>query len=187
MIHRTTMALATTTLLLTTSSAIPMSNHEDQVPPSRIITNEDLYDVMLTQSQHLHDPSHRHLHSSLTTEQKRTKVRDNWLPISEDTQFLPNLLLSDSARRRLGGYDSSNPYSAEPFVDGLEYYDEDAQSWRKLGFIIDCQANDEDMYSQRSQPSGDQDQSMITETGCARYLIWAAVSVTPLRLLLYHC
>eukprot|EP00574_Skeletonema_japonicum_P003002 CAMPEP_0201719796 /NCGR_PEP_ID=MMETSP0593-20130828/4918_1 /ASSEMBLY_ACC=CAM_ASM_000672 /TAXON_ID=267983 /ORGANISM="Skeletonema japonicum, Strain CCMP2506" /LENGTH=598 /DNA_ID=CAMNT_0048210315 /DNA_START=217 /DNA_END=2013 /DNA_ORIENTATION=- len=166
------MALATT-LLLTTTSASPMNNHEDEVPPSRIIRNEDLYDVMLTQSTHLHDPSHRHLHS-LTTDQKSTVIRDNWLPISSDTQFLPNLLLSDTARRRLGGYDVSNPYSAEPFVDGLEYYDEDAQSWRKLGFIIDCQANDEEMYSEHSQHSGDENQNMITETGCARYLIWAA-------------
>eukprot|EP00573_Skeletonema_grethae_P002842 CAMPEP_0201688566 /NCGR_PEP_ID=MMETSP0578-20130828/2310_1 /ASSEMBLY_ACC=CAM_ASM_000663 /TAXON_ID=267565 /ORGANISM="Skeletonema grethea, Strain CCMP 1804" /LENGTH=575 /DNA_ID=CAMNT_0048172929 /DNA_START=180 /DNA_END=1907 /DNA_ORIENTATION=+ len=166
------MASLTTALLLTTSTATTASS---EVPPSRIITNEDLYNIMLTQSQHLHstDPSHRHLHT-LTTEQKSSTVRNNWLPISSDTEFLPNLLLSDSARRRLGGYDSSNPYSAEPFVDGLEYYDEDAQSWRKLGFIIDCQANDEDMYSEHSQHSGDQDQSMITETGCARYLIWAA-------------
>ena len=58
-------------------------------------------------------------------------------------------------------------------MDGMEYYDEEQQSWRKLGFIVDCQANDDEMYSQHS---GDNNQ-YVTETGCARYLIWAAVSI----------
>lgn len=58
-------------------------------------------------------------------------------------------------------------------MDGMAEYDEEAQAWRLLGFIIDCQATDSDEYSQHSQHSGDQDVT-ITETGCARYLIWAA-------------
>ncbi|KAL7499869.1 hypothetical protein ACHAWT_008717 [Skeletonema menzelii] len=170
-----TMALATALLLTTTgtTSASPNQNSSDNaVPPSRVVTHEDLFDVMLTQSQHLHDPDssqHRHL-TSLSKDDKSKTVRQNWLPISSDTEFLPNLLLSEQSRRKLGGYDASNPYSTEPFVDGMEYYDEEQQSWRKLGFIVDCQANDDEMYSQHS---GDNNQ-YVTETGCARYLIWAA-------------
>ena len=52
-------------------------------------------------------------------------------------------------------------------------YNEEAQAWRKIGFLIDCQANDDEMYSQHS---GDNQNQYITESGCARYLIWAAVS-----------
>ena len=167
----TSKALTTALLLTTTTMAA------SEIPPTRIVTNEDLFNVMLDQSSHIEtNTHHRHL-STLTPSQKSTKIRQSWLPISSDTQFLPNLALSPTlSRRSLSGYDPSNPYSAEPYVDGMEYYEEEAQSWRKLGFIIDCQANDEDMYSEHSQHSGDQDQSMITETGCARYLIWAAVS-----------
>jgi len=184
----TTVALAAL-LLSTTSTAAAMSTEGDYggVPPSRIIRNEDLFDIMLSQttpttnnnnnhessSSHAppHDDYHRHL-SSIPTTEKSSIIRNNWLSISPTTQFLPNVV--SSLHRHLGGgYSTANPYYAEPFVDGMAEYDEDSQSWRKLGFIIDCNANDADMYEERSQHSGD-NAAQVTETGCARYLIWAA-------------
>jgi len=168
--------LALTTAMLLSSSAVVSASHtptEDSIPSTRIIRNSDLFDIMLSQSKHTATPEHRHL-QSMPTEDKSTTVKKNWMEISPDTQFLPNILLDESTLRRLGGYSSSNPYSTEPFVDGMGEYDEEAQSWRKLGFIIDCQSNDEDMYSEHSQHSGDNDDATMSETGCARYLIWAA-------------
>lgn len=177
-----TVALATTLLLTTTAttSALPTppADNDTAGAPRRVVTHEDLFDVMLTQSTHTHDPNsphHRHL-TSLSPEDKSKTIRQNWLPISSDTDFLPNLLLSDKTRRKLSGYNAENPYSAEPFVDGMACYNEEAQAWRKIGFLIDCQANDDEMYSQHSQHSGDNQNQYVTESGCARYLIWAAVS-----------
>lgn len=175
-----TLTLASALLLTAAAAASPKS---DGIPPGRLLTNADLFNIMLEQSHPDHASHHRHLHSITDEDKKASLARSSWLPISSDTHFLPNLALSPTLSRHLSQYDPSNPYSAEPFVDGMEYYEEEAQSWRKLGFIIDCQANDDEMYSQHSQHSGDQN-VQITETGCARYLIWAAVSICLIVLLL---
>ena len=189
--RRSTMALATTSLLMmmassssasatssSSSSSFTNNNEEEEEEAnpssSRLLRNEDLFDIMLSQSQNdQSSPHHRHL-SSTPTSEKASTIRENWISISPNEQFLPNL--EPSLHRSLaGGYSESNPYYMEQFVDGMAEYDEEAQAWRLLGFIIDCQATDSDEYSQHSQHSGDQDVT-ITETGCARYLIWAAVS-----------
>lgn len=188
---RRTMALAAALLL--TSTTTTATNEPNGVPPSRVIRNEDLFDIMLSQSSLKDDhddesssSSHHHYHrhlSSIPTDEKSSIIRNNWLSISPDTQFLPNVVSSilnhhqpQNQHRNLGGYSATNPYYTEPFVDGMAEYDEDSQSWRKLGFIIDCNANDEEYYSEQSQHSGDNN-VQVTETGCARYLIWAAVSI----------
>jgi hypothetical protein len=121
-------------------------------------------------------------------------VRQKWQSISEDVEFVP----SDSIDQALVGRfladqqqyyynddaDNSNDderaanaakyqkiYGVEPFSYGNEEYDEYQQAWRLLGFIIDCNPIvDDDYYG----GSGSQDQG--TEDGCARYVLWAAVS-----------
>ncbi len=71
-----------------------------------------------------------------------------------------------------GSYTEYNPYSVQPFVEGMSEYDEYQQAWRLLGFMIDCNgASDDDENS----GSGSED---TTEDGCARYVLWAAVSTT---------
>jgi len=67
-----------------------------------------------------------------------------------------------------GSYTEYNPYSVQPFVEGMSEYDEYQQAWRLLGFMIDCNgASDDDENS----GSGSED---TTEDGCARYVLWAA-------------
>jgi hypothetical protein len=68
-----------------------------------------------------------------------------------------NRMLSGTSERN-GDYDTL-------FLDGTQtYYDEYAQAWRLLGMYIDCDAVSDD-------DSNDNEY----ETGCPRYLLWAAV------------
>ena len=74
-----------------------------------------------------------------------------------------------------------NPqYRVQPFVEGVSDYDEYQQAWRLLGFMIDC--DDTWMNSANNNNnnggSGSQDEN-DTGLGCARYVIWAAVSGDP--------
>ncbi|KAL7534200.1 hypothetical protein ACHAWF_004752 [Thalassiosira exigua] len=79
-------------------------------------------------------------------------------------------LEDESARANsAGAYDAYDPYSVQPFVEGMSEYDEYQQAWRLLGFMIDCNAADGDESG--SQRSGSAD---TTDDGCARYVIWAA-------------
>ena len=72
---------------------------------------------------------------------------------------------------RMTGMDSI--YDVDPFATGVEEYDEYQQAWRLMGFIIDCNPMvDDDYYANGGSGSGDQG----TEDGCARYVLWAAVS-----------
>lgn len=73
-----------------------------------------------------------------------------------------------------GSYTEFDPYSVQPFVEGMSEYDEYQQAWRLLGFMIDCNSasDDDDEHS----GSGSED---TTEDGCSRYVLWAAVSNTP--------
>ncbi|KAL7554809.1 hypothetical protein ACHAWF_018358 [Thalassiosira exigua] len=68
-----------------------------------------------------------------------------------------------------GAYDKYNPYSVQPFVEGISEYDEYQQAWRLLGFMIDCNAADDDDYGSQHSGSGD-----VTDEGCTRSVIWAA-------------
>ncbi len=112
-----------------------------------------------------------------------------WIAMSKDVSFLPvdDLPNIKTIRRSLeeeedvdeeeieettGMWEEYNPYSVQPFVKGMGDYDEYQQAWRMLGFMIDCNyvsEGDEDEH--RGSGSGD-----VTEEGCARYILWAAVS-----------
>ena len=63
-------------------------------------------------------------------------------------------------------------YDVEPFATGEEEYDEYQQAWRLLGFIVDCNPMVDDDYYDNGH--GSQDHG--TSDGCARYVLWAAVS-----------
>ena len=84
-------------------------------------------------------------------------------------------LLNTESNRKLdeqttGGYDENNAYSVQPFIPGLGKYDEYAQAWRLLGFMIDCnEVTEDDDYA---NDNGSNDGG--TEEGCTRYLLWAA-------------
>lgn len=68
-------------------------------------------------------------------------------------------------------------YRVQPFVEGVSDYDEYQQAWRLMGFMIDC--NDFSYYDAENNNNnnnhGSNDQNDTGE-GCARYVIWAAVS-----------
>jgi hypothetical protein len=65
------------------------------------------------------------------------------------------------------------------FADGAEtYYDENSQAWRALGFFIDC-----DYVDDEEQQNNEQNQ----QSGCRRFMLWAAVSIFKLYYYLYSC
>lgn len=119
-----------------------------------------------------------------------------WTPISKDVEFLPVDNLPGSVKkpsgkldRKLeqdgydyiedgygdttdsdsaGAFDEYNPYSVQPFVEGMSEYDEYQQAWRMLGFMIDCNTPADD------DEDGDHHSQDTTDEGCARYVLWAA-------------
>ena len=122
--------------------------------------------------------------SSSSSSTKKNDGKSQWMSISEDVQFMPNSNLPPLPRppknRKLeteeedeesttGAWEEYDPYSVQPFVEGMSEYDEYQQAWRLLGFMIDCNSVDDDDGS----GSGSED---VTEDGCARYVLWAAVS-----------
>ena len=122
-------------------------------------------------------------------------VRQKWQSLSEDVEFVPSdqidpkivgrFLEQQQDNNYYGGEDEEGQdddraandakykkiYGVEPFSYGDVEYDGYQQAWRLLGFIIDCNPLVDDDYFQNSG-SGDQG----TEDGCARYVLWAAVS-----------
>jgi hypothetical protein len=70
-----------------------------------------------------------------------------------------------------GAYAQDNPYSVQPFIEGMGGYDEYQQAWRLLGFIIDC--NDV-IYDDDYQEGGHSNDGTLTGEGCGRYVMWAA-------------
>ena len=115
---------------------------------------------------------------------KINPTNGDWMSISENVEFMPNTNLpplpkgrknrkldEDEEESTTGAYEAYDPYSVQPFVEGMSEYDEYQQAWRLLGFMIDCNSADDDDGGSGSG-SGDQG----TEDGCARYVLWAAVS-----------
>ena len=118
------------------------------------------------------------------------ETAENWMSVSEDVEFLPllnnkNGNNGNKARRKTrsleedggegettGAWADYDPFSVQPFVEGMSEYDEYQQAWRMLGFMIDCNPVGDDDDYEASGGSGDE----VTEEGCARYVLWAAVS-----------
>lgn len=96
---------------------------------------------------------------------------NQWMSLNERVEFLRASDDAELVRRFLssnGG--SQSPYDTQAFVDGDQEYDEYQQAWRYLGFMIDCDASlDDDNGGSGSWDGG-------TGEGCARYVLWAAVS-----------
>jgi hypothetical protein len=124
--------------------------------------------------------------------------KSQWVSMSKDIQFLP---VDDLPKKRpskrarslgeeedeeeeeeyyadedgTGEWEGYNPYSVQPFVEGMGDYDEYQQAWRLLGFMIDCNSvSDEEQDDHSGSRDGE-----TTEDGCARYILWAAVSTVP--------
>src|SRR6056300_1472603 len=129
----------------------PQHNTHSDMPPSNgnlFYRNEDLYDIMMTQSLGDKAAAHRNL-KELSSTQKSNKINQHIMDISPDTQFIPNV--DQATLRKLansGQYSADNPYASEMFVDGLEEYNTYSQAWRLLGFMTDCNANDDEMYQE---------------------------------------
>ena len=106
-----------------------------------------------------------------------------WRSVSEDVEVMMNTNLPPLPKSRkldeteasttTGSYTEYDPYSVQPFVEGMSEYDEYQQAWRLLGFMIDCNGATDDDGEQSGSGSED-----TTEDGCARYVLWAAVSTT---------
>ena len=128
----------------------------------------------------------KYISSSSSSSSSSTENNSQWVSISKDVEFMPNgnlpPLRKPSKLRKLeeteeweeegsttGAWEEYDPYSVQPFVEGMSEYDEYQQAWRLLGFMIDCNSVDDD----DNNGSGSED---VTEDGCARYVLWAAVS-----------
>lgn len=108
-----------------------------------------------------------------------TPVNSNgqWHSVSEDVEVMMNTNLPPLPKNRklqedgstTGSYTEFDPYSVQPFVEGMSEYDEYQQAWRLLGFMIDCNSSSDD--DEEGSGSGSED---TTEDGCARYVLWAA-------------
>jgi hypothetical protein len=125
-------------------------------------------------------------------------AKEKWQSLNQDVEFIP----ADGIDRRTvqrfleqGNYYGDDAeeeeeesgmsgmediYDVEPFVYGVDEYDEYQQAWRLMGFIVDCNPMVDDDYYGDGSGSGDQG----TEDGCARYILWAAVSPNAFR---RHC
>ena len=120
-----------------------------------------------------------------------------WKSLNEDVEFIPAEGIDPQILRRFLEQNDENDaaeyyatadeeedsgsgasskmkaiYNVESFAYGGVEYDEYQQAWRLLGFIIDCNPMVDDDYYANEGGSGDQG----TEDGCARYVLWAAVS-----------
>uniref|UniRef100_A0A7S4AQY9 Uncharacterized protein n=1 Tax=Pseudo-nitzschia australis TaxID=44445 RepID=A0A7S4AQY9_9STRA len=122
-------------------------------------------------------------------------AHQKWMSLSADVEFIP----ADGIDRKIvhrfleqGDYEEEEEeeedesetaetysgmtgmesiYDVEPFVYGVDEYDEYQQAWRLMGFIVDCYPMvDDDYYQNGGSGSGDEG----TEDGCARYVLWAA-------------
>lgn len=115
-------------------------------------------------------------------------AKEKWQSLNQDVEFIPadgidrrvvqrfleQGYYSESTEEAYGGMSGMDDiYNVEPFVYGVDEYDEYQQAWRLMGFIVDCNPMvDDDYYSNGGSGSGDQG----TDDGCARYVLWAAVS-----------
>jgi hypothetical protein len=125
---------------------------------------------------------------------------EEWMSLEDGTEFQPSAIegdakkqaaLRDAQRRFLDGNDGSSSSSSsnsnstssasdiaartsnsELYVDSQNtYYDAYMQSWRYLGFYIDCSpARNKGRRHRRLESDA--------TVGCQRYLLWAAVSAT---------
>lgn len=132
---------------------------------------------------------------------ERYDTGEPWTTLKDGKEFQPAKNLSPLAQehlRRLTQGDGSytddttaenymgeGPYS-KIFVDGAEtYYDEYAQAWRAVGWYIDCDYcdyyygcwwdNNNDGHKDGQKHDGNNDDDALRNTGCRRFLLWAAV------------
>eukprot|EP00536_Pseudo-nitzschia_multiseries_P003935 jgi/Psemu1/284741/fgenesh1_pg.63_\ len=118
-------------------------------------------------------------------------AHQKWVSLNADVEFLPSDTIDRTVVHRFleqGNYQYQEEagtddgetsgmegmesiYNVEPFVYGVDEYDEYQQAWRLMGFIVDCYPMvDDDYYQNDGSGSGDTG----TEDACARYVLWAA-------------
>jgi hypothetical protein len=114
---------------------------------------------------------------------------EDWMSLEDGTEFQPSAIKGDARKQRairdaqkrfLTGDStssssdiSSRTSNSELYVDSQNtYYDAYAQSWRYIGFYIDCSpARNLGRRHRRLEDDSE-------PVGCQRYLLWAAVSAT---------
>jgi len=129
---------------------IPLLNVDEEAMPGSNNINRD------TDLQYVKHPTRTSPQGTTSQQQGRKLNTEQSRKLNED--------------QTTGGYDENNAYSVQPFIPGLGKYDEYAQAWRLLGFMIDCnEVTEDDDYA---QDNGSNDGG--TEEGCTRYLLWAA-------------
>ena len=67
--------------------------------------------------------------------------KNEWMSTSKDVQFMPvmnapprirNLEDAEEEQQTTGSWEQFDPYSVQPFVEGMSEYDEYQQAWRML-------------------------------------------------------
>jgi hypothetical protein len=125
-----------------------------------------------------------------TTVTKHYKIISACLAVLSFLATVQVVIAEDGNGGYSGGYggssanygQSSSVYGRNAYADTSQtYYDGYAQSWRYLGWYVDCNGGS-NRYYQRSgggggSGSGSNDQSSkVGNNYCQRYLMWAAVS-----------
>lgn len=128
----------------------------------------------------------------LTVHYDPEESKDKWMSLTEDVEFLPLLhgkaggrkledaalddyfanIDDDTAAAAHGSYSEYNPFSVQPFIEGMGRYDEYQQAWRLLGFMIDC--NDVINEDEDEEGGHSRDNQVLSGKGCGRFLMWAA-------------
>ena len=100
----------------------------------------------------------------------------------QDEAFLPYSETTDLSVREYRELSSS--YYSSKFISSSQSYDGYQQSWRLLGYYIDCSQRGRDDNDSKDHNSRDGDNAYKSNSRCVRYLIWAAVSrISLLRML----
>jgi hypothetical protein len=71
--------------------------------------------------------------------------KNEWMSTSKDVQFMPvmnvpprmrNLEDAEEEEQTTGSWEQFDPYSVQPFVEGMSEYDEYQQAWRMLVRVV---------------------------------------------------
>jgi hypothetical protein len=167
-------------------------SYASPVKPKRRTSTVRLSPEEQEELRHLYQPHHekqRFFSPPGMIRQEDLPIDDSeegWQSLNPEVEFIPSdgidprivrrfLEQNDASSSRVTGSENLDyVYNVEPFAYGVDNYDEYQQAWRLLGFIVDCNPLvDDDYYGGGGSGSGDQS----TEDACARYVLWAAVSV----------
>jgi hypothetical protein len=149
------------------SSLVPQANYDHEASRDKWISvSPDVEFLPLMDTSKLSDYQSRKLQEQMNQMMNEQQMMERSLQEGDNANYD-----FSGANHTHGAYSQDNPYSVQPFIEGMGGYDEYQQAWRLLGFIIDC--NDV-IYDDDYQEGGHSNDGTLTGEGCGRYVMWAA-------------